>query len=272
MPELKNLPGSDIKYRSWPAAETRAVLLLVHGLGAHSARWNFFGEHLSSKGFTCYAIELKGYGETQNVPGHVDSFAVYYKDIISLYGLARKEHPGKKIFILAESMGSLISFLLAAKQPELFAGQILISPAFKSNMAFPISAYFQLITSLLYNQKKPIKVPFTSAMCTRDVAYQKKMDADKRESRVASAQMLLNNLLGQVEAKSAAKKVSIPTLFLLAGKDYLVDPKESRRIYQKLAVKDKRLFEYPEMLHALSIELGKEQVFADILEWLKKRS
>ena len=272
MPELRTLPGSEVKYRLWPAADTRAVLLLVHGMGAHSDRWNFLADFFTKQAYACYALELQGYGELQDPAGHIDSFNIYYNDIASLAELIRKENPGKKIFALAESMGSLITFLLTAKKPELFAGQILISPAFKSNMTFPLAAYFQLVASLLFNPSQAIKVPFTSARCTRDVKYQQKMDADPRESRLASAKMLLNNLLGQAEAKGAAEKVKLATLFLLAGKDYLVDPKESRKIFQKIAAADKKLLEYPEMFHALSIELGREQVFADILAWLGKRA
>jgi alpha-beta hydrolase superfamily lysophospholipase len=32
---------NDIMYRRWNVPSSKAVLLLVHGLGAHSARWDF---------------------------------------------------------------------------------------------------------------------------------------------------------------------------------------------------------------------------------------
>ena len=34
---------------------------------------------------------------------------------------------------------------------------------------------------------------------------------------------------------------------------------------------DKQLIEYPEMFHALSIDLDREKVFADILNWVERR-
>jgi alpha-beta hydrolase superfamily lysophospholipase len=66
-------------------------------------------------------------------------------------------------------------------------------------------------------------------------------------------------------------QLKTPVLFLLAGKDLLVDPRESESVFKKLKIKDKTLIKYPEMLHALSIDLGREKVFEDIFSWLTKR-
>jgi alpha-beta hydrolase superfamily lysophospholipase len=48
----------------------------------------------------------------------------------------------------------------------------------------------------------------------------------------------------------------------------MVDQKKSKKIFNRLQLKDKKMIEYPGMYHALSIEKGKEKVFADILAWV----
>jgi alpha-beta hydrolase superfamily lysophospholipase len=271
MPELKTINGSDVNYRFWPAPNPKAVVLLVHGMGAHTDRWIFTANYLSKNNYPSYAIELKGFGETRTLPGHIDSFSVYYDDLRALYELIKKENPGKKIFILGESMGALISYVFAEREPQLFNGILLISPAFKNGMKFGLLDYLKVFSSLLYDRKKTIVMPFTSRMCTRDVTYQQKMDADPRELRIASSGLLFNTLLAQLAAKKIISSSSLPILFLLSGKDYLVDPKESKWEFDRMPVKDKTLIEYPEMLHALSIDLGREKVFSDIVAWLDKR-
>lgn len=60
-------------------------------------------------------------------------------------------------------------------------------------------------------------------------------------------------------------------LFLVAGDDKMVDSRASMEIFKRLKVKDKTLVEYPGMYHSLSIELGKEKVFEDLLKWVEKR-
>ncbi len=269
MPELI---GQDFLYRKWTTNNPRAILLLIHGIGAHSARWNFFGDYFAQNGFSSYAIELPGFGQTPHRPrGHIDSFNLYYQDILNLLGMIKRDYPGRKVFIVGESMGGLIAFLAASKFKDQFAGQILISPAFKNGMRFPFTAYSTLITNCLLNPKKSVKLPFTSAMVTRDVAYQKVMDNNPDELRYASVKTLLNILFAQIKAKRIAKKITTPSLFLLSLQDQLVNAKTIQKMFSRLTIKDKTLIEYPALLHALYIELDREKVFANILDWLEKR-
>ncbi|MCX6561042.1 MAG: alpha/beta fold hydrolase [Candidatus Aminicenantes bacterium] len=271
---MNELIGGDILYRKWDAAGTpRAVLLLVHGMGAHTARWDFLASYLAARGISSYAIELRGFGRTPERPrGHVDSPRVWERDILTLREIIAAEHPGLKIFALGESLGSLIVFNLAAAYPEAFAGQILISPSFKNGMKFPLSSYLTLICFYLFNPRKTVTVPFTSQMCTRDETYGAVMDANPDELRVSSLKVLMDTMSGQKRAFKAAASASVPALFLLSGKDYLVDPRASRKLFGRLTMTDKTLIDYPEMHHALSIETGRERVFDDMLAWLGSRA
>lgn len=249
----------------------QAVLVLVHGLGAHSQRWDFLSDYFKNKDFSIYSLDLKGFGKSEGPRGHIDSFKTYYKDIAELAIKAKKENPGKKIFLIGESMGGLISFNLGADNPHLFSGIILLSPAFKNAMKFKLSDYLKLIYSLFTNPKNTITMPFNSRMCTRDEAYADIMDKNPLELRIASAKLLVNILIEQIKAKFYAKKIKAPLLFMLSGKDFLVDEKENKKFFNALKIKDKKIIEYIEMHHALSIDLGREKVFEDIYNWLQER-
>lgn len=270
MPDLLTLPASDILYRCWLVPQPQAVLLLIHGMGAHSGRWEFLADYFTARNLAAYAPELKGWGETPGVRGHIDHFRTYYSDILKCREAVAQNHPGKKIFLLAESLGGLLAFNTAAQNPDIFSGLVLISPAFQNTMRFPVRDYLLTFSSLLFNPRQPIPVPFTAAMCTRDPAYQKIMESDPRELRTASAKTLINTLFAQMLAGRLAAALREPVLFLLAGRDYLVSPRASQRLFSRLPGRDKKLLLYPDMLHALSIDLGREQVFADIYEWLQK--
>lgn len=261
-----------IGYEKWAVdGDCRQALLLVHGLGAHSSRWKFLADFFVSRGVACYALELQGFGQTENLAGHIDSFQHYYHDITSLEQIIHADYPQAKIFVLGESMGGLIVFLLSLFNPGLFSGCILISPAFRSVLKFSLFEYIKMFAAALFNPKTQFKMPFTSAMCTRDLSYQAIMNQDVREHRLASARLLINILLGQFRADFLKAKFSLPILFLLAQRDYLVDPKKSHAVFKGLTVKDKALIDYPQMYHALSIDLGREKVFSDIYQWLEKR-
>jgi len=63
---MTELQGTDILFRRWNAApgssattgltSPKAVFLLVHGLGAHSARWDFMARDFAGRGYTSYAL------------------------------------------------------------------------------------------------------------------------------------------------------------------------------------------------------------------------
>jgi alpha-beta hydrolase superfamily lysophospholipase len=274
---MPGLTGTDLLYRKWPArpqgAPAKAVFLLVHGVGAQSARWTFLAEHLAGAGWASYAPELRGYGLTPERPrGHVDSLRVWERDVLTLRETIAAENPGLKIFLLGESVGALVAFNAVCRHPAAFAGLVLISPDFKNGLKFPLSAYLTLVSLILFRPKKTIPIPFTSAMCTRDAAYQAAMDADPGELRSGSLAVMLSILREQTRAKKLAAKLDVPVLFLISGVDYLVDERAGRRLFPRLPVADRTILEYPEMLHALSIDLGREKVFQDILDWAGRRA
>lgn len=268
MRELHRDKKSGILYRSWVLPGSRAAVLLVHGLGAHSNRWEFLAEFLEQRSVTSYAIELKGFGETEGLRGHIDSFETYFQDILTLYDSIRKENPAQKIFIIGESMGGLIAFLLAIRSPELFSGLILISPAFRSGLRFPVAQILGIYVASLRNPKRQFRIPFTSAMCTHDAAYQKIMDEDPREVRVASAQLLMEIVAAQKRAQNLKHDLKVPVLFLVSNVDWLVNPEAARKLFGQLKFKDKDLISYPYMFHSLTVEAGREKVFEDLWGWL----
>ncbi|MEI8176676.1 MAG: lysophospholipase [Candidatus Omnitrophota bacterium] len=249
----------------------RAVLLLVHGLGAHTGRWDFLADFFAANDIASYAIELKGFGVTPQRKGDIDSFATYTNDVYSLRDIIATEYPSKKIFIVGESMGALIAFLAAAGRPALFTGLICISPAFKNRMKFPFLYQLQVFAAVILHPRRQFMMPFNAAMCTRDERYRAVMDADPREHRWATARLLLSIVCAQLVAPFFAAKITLPTLFALAGDDRMIDARASKKIFTKLRTKDKTLMGYPGYFHALAIDEGREKVFADLLAWIRQR-
>ena len=263
--------NASIIYREWKIQVPKTALLLVHGLGAHSLRWEFLANFFLQKNISSYAIELRGFGQTSQLKGHIDSFNIYFNDIRTLRNIIKKENTRKKIFLLGESMGAIIAFLLAISDPGLFDGLICISPAFQSRLKFTALDYIKIFLTLIYSPRKQLNMPFDSKMCTQDIAYQREMDSSELEHRLATPKLLANIALAQARAIILKNRLQTPTLFLLAGVDKLVDSETAKRIFKSLSLNDKEIRRYPDMYHALSIEIGKEKVFEDILKWIENR-
>ena len=260
-----------ILYREWKAARPGAVFLLVHGLGGHSGRWEFLAEFFLRRNVSSYAIELKGFGETQGLKGHIDSLDTYLDDIQILCNIITRENPGKKIILLGESMGGLIIFLMAGRRPGLFDGVVCISPAIKSKIRFNVFGYIDIFLNYIIRPKKQYRVKLDSSMCTRDVEYKKVMDSNPSEHRLVTSNLLVSLAKAQVEARRLKGSIAAPLFFLVSGDDVLVDSEKTKIFFRGLAAKDKTIIVYPEMYHALSIDIGREKVFGDILKWVEER-
>ena len=62
-----------IYFRKWPVKNPKAVILAVHGMGAHSQRWEEMAKFLNLKKIAVYAVELRGFGDLRQEPGYVKS-------------------------------------------------------------------------------------------------------------------------------------------------------------------------------------------------------
>lgn len=262
---------NDIIYKAWRSSGAKCAIILVHGFGAHKMRWRAFAEFFLEKNISSYAIDLKGFGENAEEKGHIDSFNTYLEDILTLRERILEEAPGTEIFLAGESMGALISFLLAAKNPAPFKGLICLSPAFRVALKFSVSKYIEIFFSLFFFPRKKIDAPFAAELLTRDAHYQKLLEKDEKEIRFATAKFFCAFSMAQRRAKFASGKINLPILFLLAGRDAMVSTKASKKIFDRIASPDKKMIVYPEMRHALSIELGREKVFEDIAEWIQNK-
>ena len=268
---MKRCEKRNILYRQWGCSSPRAVMILVHGLGGHSNNWDFWASFLSGHGIASYAIELKGFGNTEGVKGHIDSLNTYIKDVRRLYNITKRDHGRLPVFIAGESLGGLIGFLTVIKKPLLFRGLVCVSPGFASRLKFSLRDYIKMVSARFYNSKKQFVMPFTNEMCTRDPECKKIMDNDKLEHKLATPKLLQSILLGQLSSKLFKHKVRTDTLFLLAGADTFVSSDASKKIFAGIRFEHKHMIEYPEMRHSLTMELGREKVFADLLKWVEKR-
>ena len=102
---------------------------MVHGLGAHTGRWEFLGDFFQKNNISSYGLELKGFGQTRGERGHIDSLDTYFRDIRSLYDIIKRktriknispgrEYGGVDLFSLC-GFGAAAFFRLNLHQPGL---------------------------------------------------------------------------------------------------------------------------------------------------------
>ncbi len=113
------------------AKAPRAVVLISHGMGEHSARYARLAEGLTSEGYAVYAPDHRGHGRTPTSAADLGHFADHagWKSVVSdlqevLDGV-KGRHPGVPVFLLGHSMGSYIARALAFRRGDALAGLLL---------------------------------------------------------------------------------------------------------------------------------------------------
>lgn len=129
---LQASDGVAVQVHQWSGdAPARAVLLLVHGMSEHAARYAAFGEALAPHGIEVYAPDLRGHGLTgsqQGIFGHFakrDGWQRVLADLRELEGLIRERHPDTPLLLFGHSMGSYFAQAYLMRHGDGFAGAVL---------------------------------------------------------------------------------------------------------------------------------------------------
>ncbi len=121
--------GIELFWRLWEAPRPVGAVLLVHGMGEHSGRYDAFARVLAEAGITSFAFDLRGHGRSQGPRGDVDAFPRLLEDLLAMEEeMGRQLPPGLPPFLLGHSLGGLICIrrLQVFKGP--WAGAVISAP------------------------------------------------------------------------------------------------------------------------------------------------
>ena len=121
--------GTELFWRVWDAPRPRASLLLVHGLGEHSGRYDPFARTLAREGTSVFSFDLRGHGRSGGPRGDVDAFPRFLEDLLGMEEEMTRQIPeGLPRFLLGHSLGGLICIrrLQVFKGP--YVGAVISAP------------------------------------------------------------------------------------------------------------------------------------------------
>lgn len=112
-----------------PAAESKAVVQLIHGFGENARRYIHMISRFLDEGFVVACDDHVGHGKTaivNNTWGDIGNAGPHtmMEDEHILYGIAAERFPGLPYFIFGHSMGSMIARDYVGKYGDELAGVI----------------------------------------------------------------------------------------------------------------------------------------------------
>jgi pimeloyl-ACP methyl ester carboxylesterase len=266
-----------------PAGTPHERALYVHGLGGASTNWTDLAGLLAVR---CegWALDLPGFGRSQppsgsySVRGHVRAVVDVLEHVVAQPG----EAAGRPVHLLGNSLGGLVSLVVAARRPDLVATLTLVSPAMPVYRVPPALGRALLLLLLpgvpsLAERRlagvtpeqsvrgvltmcfgEPARVPRERLTAAVEEARERASQAWAHRSLTRSMRGLITSYLrvGRANAWRLARSLPMPTLVVWGDRDRLVDPGLAPRL--AAAVPDARLLVLGTVGHVAMLEAPEE--------------
>jgi alpha-beta hydrolase superfamily lysophospholipase len=264
--------GLSIYFQCWePEVAPRALILLVHGAGEHSARYAALADYLTGHGYAIASLDHPGHGRSEGTPGFVERFEDYLDTLRIFHRRVSGEYPGLPQILLGHSMGGLISCVYLLQHQGEFAGCALSGPAIMTDMEPGILQQWLLrFLSLVAPRSGAMQLDANGVSRDREVVAQYCSDPLVHHGKMSARKVTeLFRKMRLVQAEAA--QITLPLLVLHGGEDSMASPKGAQFLYDNAASADKTLKIYPGLYHEIFNEPEREAVFRDLLDWCEQR-
>jgi alpha-beta hydrolase superfamily lysophospholipase len=259
----------------WPNAarhkQPKGIILLIHGLGEHSSRYEHVAEFFTHHGFAILTCDRSGHGKSGGKRGHIAKYKYVFDDIQKLHSEASRRYSSSPVFLYGHSMGGgiVLDYILQQKRTVL-KGAIVTAPLLEP--AFKPPAFLLMIGKMI----RPIYPKFTqdnqldANLISRDKlvveAYQKD---PLNHSKVTSETAIGMLESGQKSLENVAK-INLPLLLVHGSEDGITSCAATQRFAEK-ATGDVSLKIWDGGYHELHNEPDKLEVLEHIYQWILQK-
>jgi alpha-beta hydrolase superfamily lysophospholipase len=266
---------ADLFVRRWepPAAGARrGALLLVHGLGEHSGRYDAVARTLVDDGFEVWSYDHRGHGRSPGPRGVLPHPDALLDDLAAVFGAlaasGREAGDAAPPFLLGHSMGGVTAARAATGGWVTPRGLILSSPALKLRLTTLQRVVVGVLGRLTPDRAGPNGLPLQGL--SHDPATIAAYEADPDNHDRLSPRLAAFMVAAGARARRDARGFRVPTLLLVAGADRLVDAAGAREFADALPAGVGTLHWYDDLYHEVfnEREPDRTQVLSDLRAWL----
>lgn len=270
--KFRGTNGLELYCQSWnPEEEPKALLVLVHGLGEHSDRYQHVVNHLVPQGMAIHTFDHRGHGRSAERPlAHVNSWSEYLGDLDAFITMVRQQAPDLPLFLMGHSMGGLIVLEYALDHPEGLQGVIASGPPVGDVDASPILLFIGRILSRIL-PSFALETGLNTEAISRDAAVVKAYQEDPLVTGKASARFSTEFTSAMERVRARATEFRLPLLIVHGGADTLVPEQGSRAFFERVPGPDKERIVYEGGFHEPHNDIQHEQLTGDLQRWLEDR-
>ncbi|HKE44397.1 MAG TPA: lysophospholipase [Steroidobacteraceae bacterium] len=259
--------GVKIFTREWqPAGKARAVVVISHGLNAHSGLYEWAAQQFISNGLAVYALDHRGRGRSEGERFFVKKFADWTRDLGTFIDIVKTREPGLPVFLLGHSAGGVIACVYTLEHQDKLTG--LICEDFAYQVPGPEIA-LAIVKGVSHLAPHAHVLKLKNEDFSRDPAVVAALNADPLIANESQPSETIAELVRADELlKTSFGQLTLPLLILHGTADKVTKPSGSKEFFERAGSRDKTLKLYEGHFHDLLADIGKQQVMADIQAWI----
>ncbi len=250
-----------------PGEHTKAVIIMVHGLGEHIQRYLTWAGLFKNERIAFIGLDLPGHGRSDGRRGNISNYFLTDEMLDILLENCRKTFPGCPIYIYGHSLGGGIVLEYLLRRNPKIKGAIVTSPWLRLTFQPPKSKL--ILASIMKNimpglvQASGLNVNYIS----HDGAEVEKYINDPLVHGKISVGLFVRAMNSGEYSLKHASELKIPTLLIHGSEDKLTSPQASMEFAGKTKMVELRIWEGG--YHELHNELFREDVFKFIMNWIR---
>ena len=258
-------------YWAQTVESARASCLVVHGVGEHAGRYRHVAAQLNAWSLTVWALDYRGHGRSGGRRGHCETFDDLMGDVGCVLAQMQASHPQMPTVLLGHSLGGLLVLAYALDHPRAVQAVVASSPALDLSLQpAPVKLFFANTLGRLWPTLR-VSNGVQPTWLSHDPAVVDAYRTDPLVHPWISLGGYLEIREAMARTRARAVDLAVPTLILQAGDDRLVSVGASRQFAAQVTSPGSAYREYAGFYHELFNEVGRDEVFADLHQWLLAR-
>ncbi|MDG2014242.1 MAG: alpha/beta fold hydrolase [Pirellulaceae bacterium] len=252
--ESFTIPGND------------TALLLVHGFNDTPQTFAPMIQPFCDQGYTVTGVRLPGFGVAvdQMHSCSCEDWVQTVEDRVQ-----ELTQSGKRVYLVGHSLGGAVCLAVMRRAPEYVAGAALLAPAIDvSNQRSPIfpTRFWRKLGNSLLIFSNVYQSPYDRNDC-RDPEHRN----PDYKSPFSTRNIVDQTFLLMDDNQSAAESIRTPLFMVLSRNDQVTDWSRAENYFSRLGSVDKELVFYDDSGHALTVDVDREEIAKDIIQFVQNQ-
>lgn len=264
--------GLKIYYKKLKPENCKKNVVIVPGFGATANQFLGMQHFFYENGYCSIILELRGHGYSEGIPGYVENYSDYSKDIDQVINEVCEKN--LETIICGHSNGGLASTYYTINNSNKISGLILFSPWY--SLSVPLKWYEILLKTIALIVYPKLAAPMgkrgaVAEGCTTNEAWIKILNSDKQIYRWATAKSNDEVEKAQELCFGRANEITQPVILVHGKGDPVTSHEASKNIFEMLGSKNKIMISLDKNIHHPFLESDKiNEIYQNILNFILK--